>query len=68
MRVSDNFARIDDSAKVTLAGSLLSAGSTLDINRDLLNIRTGGQLVTSSADPVVLLVVGPIRSRMTCSM
>ena len=58
VNVSDEFVRIDDSAKVILSGSLLSAGSTLDIDRDLLNIRTGGQLVTSSADPVVLLSGG----------
>jgi hypothetical protein len=56
------FVRIDGSATVTLAGSLLSAGSTLTIDDDLLDIRTGvdnlGGLVTSSADPVVLLSGG----------
>jgi len=59
---SDEFVRIDDSAKITLAGSLLSAGSTLTIGDDLLDIRTGvdnlGGLVTSSADPLVLLSGG----------
>jgi len=58
VNVKDNLIRIDDSAKVTLSGSLLSAGSTLGIDRDLLNIRNGGQLVTSSADAVALLSGG----------
>ncbi len=58
VNTAGDFVRIDDSATVNLSGSLLSAGSTLDVGSDLLDVRDGGQLVTSSADPLVLLSGG----------
>lgn len=61
VNVEDDFVRIDDNAQVTLSGSLLSAGSTLNIGTnvskfaDLLNIQKGGQLFTSSDEQLVLI-------------
>ena len=51
-------------SKITLSGSLLSAGSTLnigtepDLNANALNIHSGGQLLTKSDDPVILFTGG----------
>ncbi|MCH7566855.1 MAG: FecR domain-containing protein [Nitrospirae bacterium] len=64
VNVSDEFVRIDDSAKVTLSGALLSAGSTLDIDRDLLNIRTGGQLAGGHLREVLDLRLVQVRPQL----
>jgi hypothetical protein len=60
VNTADDFALITGiGSKVTLSGSLLSAGSTLNIgtnpalSADLLDINSGGQIVMNSANPVV---------------
>ncbi|MBI4528895.1 MAG: FecR domain-containing protein [Deltaproteobacteria bacterium] len=60
VNTENDFARIDTDAVFNLSGSLLSAGSTVNVGTnplnsgDLLDITGGGQLIMNTADPVVV--------------
>jgi YVTN family beta-propeller protein len=61
---NDFLLLIDSASKITLSGSFLSAGSTLNIGTDptlfgdLLDVRAPAQLVMNSSNPVVLFTGG----------